>query len=273
MMGGSLGRGLWALDRFGLSPKKLPARTMNRTQPKILCVSIPKSGTHLVERALCLHPRLYRRLLPMVKSTNLGRWKGLDNLLAPVRPGQLVMAHLPFEDGYPQTLASRDIKALFVIRDPRDVVVSEAHYVSSDPKHRGHELFARQATFKDMLMLVIRGDEEHGWLPMAETLQRYDGWLSSGALVLRFEDLIGTAGGGHDGTQRTALSGMFAHIGLPVDDAFLSRVGGKLFSKRSPTFRKGAIGTWSEAFDDEVREAFDQTAGPFLERYGYALRR
>lgn len=266
----SLARGMWTLYRFGLSPRKWPARLLNRNQPKVLSVSVPKSGTHLVERALCLHPRLYRRILPTIKSNNTERWGDLERLLSRLRAGQVVVGHLPFEGGYPDVIARHGASALFLIRDPRDVVISEAHYVASSTSHRVHELFARQPTLKDSLLLIIRGDVEHGWLPMAEKLERYEGWLDSGALVLRFEDLIGSSGGGDDDRQRASLRAMFEHIGLPVDDAFLSHVAERIFSNRSPTFRKGLIGGWQEAFDDQVREEFDRTAGPYLERYGYA---
>jgi sulfotransferase family protein len=167
-MGGRMGasklgafgsRGMWTLDRFGASPRKVPARVLNRREPKVLSVSIPKSGTLLVEWALCLHPRLYRRILPTVKSTDLQRWVNLDHLLCRLRPGQVVVAHLPYEPGYRETIARRGASALFLIRDPRDVVVSEAHYVASTPSHRAHEVFARQPTLRDAHLLVIRGDK------------------------------------------------------------------------------------------------------------------
>ena len=272
-VGGSLARGMWALQRFGLSPEKLPARVLNRSQPKVLCVSIPKSGTHLIERALCLHPRLYRRVLPTVKSANLHRWGDLDRLLAPLRPGQVVMAHLPYEPDYPKITATRGISPIFVIRDPRDVVVSEAHYLAANRSHRLHALFSGQATLKDMVLLNVRGNQEHGVFSIGEKLGRYRGWLDSGALVVRFEDLIGEAGGGDDAAQLATLRAIFEHIGLPPDDGFLARLGPRLFSRRSPTFRKGAIGAWRESFDQEVLEAFEESAGPYLEPYGYAHAR
>lgn len=268
-LGAMLARSGWTLDRFGASPKKIPARLFNGRQPKVLSVSIPKSGTHLLERALCLHPRLYRRILPTVKASNLKRWVDLDHLLGALRPGQVVVAHLPYEAGYPEIISSRAASALFLIRDPRDVIVSEAHYVARTPSHPAHDIFARQPTFKDALLLIIRGDKEHRWLSFGEKLRRYDGWLDSGALVVRFEHLIGSAGGGDDSMQLATLRGIFEHIGLPVDRDFGLSVAGRLFSEQSPTFRKGAIGSWREAFDDDVREEFDRTAGKYLARYEY----
>ena len=38
-----------------------------------------------------------------------------------------------------------------MIRDPRDVVVSEAHYLAANRSHRLHELFSGQATTVDLL--------------------------------------------------------------------------------------------------------------------------
>ncbi len=285
-LGESLARGLWTMDRFGVTPKKLAARALNRDQPRVLCVSYPKSGTHLIERALCLHPRLYRKMLPTVLSGhpdlviavgpgNLTarryvKWGDLDRLLSRLRPGQVVMSHLAYRPDYSRIISARGASSLFLMRDPRDIVVSEAHYQAGHRTHRLHEVFARQATLKDRLLLSIRGDRQHGVLPIAEKLERYSGWLASGAFVMRFEDLIGSAGGGEDAIRDATLRALFDHIGLPVDDAFLSWLAGRLISTRSPTFRRGAIGSWRESFDDEVSEAFERAAGAYLQPYGYA---
>jgi hypothetical protein len=270
---GALARAWWTVDRFGLSPAKLPARVFNRTQPRILCVSVPKSGTHLIERALCLHPRLYRKILPTVKDNNIAKWGGLDGLLGRLRSGQVTMAHLPFEPPFPDVLARRRPKTLFVIRDPRDVAVSEAHYLAGRTDHRLHELFASQPSLQDMVMLVVRGEPDHHVFSMGEKLHRYEGWLDSGALVVRFEDLVGGAGGGDDEVQRRTLAAVFDHLEVEVGPGFVDDVARKVFSPASPTFRRGAIGGWRDVFTPEISEAFDRTAGPYLARYGYAHAR
>src|SRR5207237_5238920 len=95
----------WTLRRFGLTPGKLVRRASDRDAPRVFCVSIPKAGTHLLERALCLHPRLYRKLLPTVADDNIGRWCGFDNLLRRIRPGEVVASHLRFAPAYPAALA------------------------------------------------------------------------------------------------------------------------------------------------------------------------
>jgi hypothetical protein len=266
----SLGRRWWTLERFGLTPSKLGRRVLNRTEPRVLCVSVPKAGTHLLERAICLHPRLYRKLLPTIRALNLDRHGGLARIAGRLRPGQVVAAHLHFDDSYPDVLRRSGVSSIFLIRDPRDVVVSEAHYLSTNRDHRLHELFARQPSFEDMLRLVIVGDDEHGVVGIARKLDRYGGWLASDALVVRFEDLIGGDGGGDDAAQASAIRSVYAHLGLDAGDRVVSNVAARLFSSSSPTFRKGAIGSWSTLFEQpEIRELFEREAGPFMGRYGY----
>src|SRR5262249_47770326 len=94
----------WTLERFGLSPGKLPRRIADPGAPRVFCVSIPKSGTHLLERALCLHPALYRKFVPTVSGENIGKWNGLEGLVGRIRPGQVVVSHLRHSDRDQRTL-------------------------------------------------------------------------------------------------------------------------------------------------------------------------
>src|SRR4029077_11678276 len=95
----------WSLERFGMSPAKLRYRVWDPGAPKVLCVSIPKAGTHLLERAICLHPKLYRKLLPTVSDENVHRWGGHSGLIAKMHPGLVVTAHLRFHPGYSEMIA------------------------------------------------------------------------------------------------------------------------------------------------------------------------
>lgn len=265
----SMPRNLWTLERFGLTPSKLPRRLANAGAPRVLCVSIPKAGTHLLERALCLHPRLYRKLLPTLTNASLKRWGGLDGLLATVRPGQVIASHLRFDAAFPDALARRRVPVIFLVRDPRDLVISQANYVARRSDHRFNPLFAQRAGSRERLELAIAGDSQHGLRSVGERLEVYAGWLGTEALVVRFEDLVGPGGGGDADRQAGTVRAIYRHVDLPVDDAFLSRVCGRLFSSESPTFRRGAIGQWRDLFDDELERLFERTAGDVMRAYGY----
>jgi sulfotransferase 6B1 len=262
-------RNAWTLERFGLTPSKLARRIADRGAPRVLCVSIPKAGTHLLERALCLHPRLYRKLLPTITNSSLRRWDGLDGLLAKVRPGEVIASHLRFDPAFLDVADRRGVAVVFLVRDPRDLVISQANYVSRRSDHRFNRLFAQRAGFRERLELAIAGDPEHGLRSVGERLQVYEGWLRSNALVVRFEDLVGAGGGGDADRQAEAVRAIYRHIGMPIGDAFVTEMCGRLFSPESPTFRKGAIGQWRDLFDRELEELFDRTAGDMMRVYGY----
>ena len=68
----------WDLRRFGLTPRALGWRLCPGERPRILCLSIPKAGTHLLERVLCLHPGLYRAIyVPLTTGNVMDMYKNI----------------------------------------------------------------------------------------------------------------------------------------------------------------------------------------------------
>jgi sulfotransferase family protein len=265
----SLPLNAWTLERFGLTPQKIRARVRHPTSGGVLCVSLPKAGTHLLERAVCLHPGLHRKLLPTVAPVTLRRWNGLDGLLGRMRPGEVVVGHLPYEERYATALAGSNVRALFVIRDPRDVVLSQVHYTTSFVRHRFHQAFAERSDLRDRIRLAVVGDDERGIPSIATRLDRYAGWLTTECHVVRFEDLVGSAGGGDDETQYRTVSSIYDYVSAASDERLIREVCDRLFSRDSPTFRRGAIGQWRDAFDADLTALFGRVVGDRLERFGY----
>ncbi len=264
----SFTRTWWTLQRFGLSPGKVWYRAFNETAPKILCISIPKSGTHLLERALCLHPRLYRKLLPTVNDSNIHKWDNFTALLDTLHPGQVIVAHSRFTPERLQAIKARNIQCLFLIRDPRDIVVSQTFYILRNCKHPHYQAFLPQTNFKDRVKIAIAGHPPSGLTSIGQGLALYAGWLDSGYPVVRFEELIGPQGGGDQTKQLSALRAIYNSI-IDIDDDWILSLSKQLFSSASPTFRKGAIGQWKQYFDVEMKNLFKKDAGKGLIQYGY----
>jgi len=260
-------RNWWTLQRFGLSPAKLPHRVLNRADPRVFVDSVPKSGTHLLERALCLHPRLYRVVVPTLHATNLRERGGLAKVLGRVPAGGMLVAHLDYDPALSQTLRDAQVRMLLMVRDPRDVAVSEAHY-ALQPAHWMHEHFQKVDDTQERIRLIITGTGPLA--PLAERVPLHLGWRDAGALLVRFEDLVGPEGGGELDVQLATLRQIFEHIGVDADDRLVLHVRDRLFSDRSPTFRRGAIGQWRTAFDDETAALFEREAGQLLPLLGYS---
>ena len=100
-------------------------------------------------------------------------------------------------------------------------------------------------------------------------MMEYAGWLAgpfSNVLPMRFEDIVGSAGGGDDKTQLKTLWRLQLawHVpGRPGD--FVEGI----FNKRSLTFRKGAIGSYRDEFSVEHHRLFCSLPQDFMRVYGY----
>jgi hypothetical protein len=260
---------LWDAQRFGLTPRGLRLRLRSAPGSPLLCNSLPKAGTHLLERALCLHPEVHRKLLPTITEGNLHRWGDLGHVLDSLRARQVAVAHLPYTGGHAAHLEGRDAVAIMLVRDPRDVAVSTAHYIATQRGHQFHTLFAGLPDVAARVRVALLGSASGGFISMAERLAQFAGWLDAAHLVVRFEELIGARGGGDDVTQRATLTNLFRTAGVADDPATVSAVAARLFSDASPTFRRGAAGAWVDSVSPELNAAFVAEAGPLLDRFGY----
>jgi len=259
----------WTLRRFGLTPDKLSARFRNHDQPRIICISVPKSGTHLLERALCLHPKLYRRLVGTVFEGNEAsrlKGKGLYPLLTRLRSGEILFAHLPYAERRREAIYASGARSIFMIRDPRDVAVSAARYLARNART---DIVQSPESLRADVAAVVEGRMTADFAALPTILERSAGWLDTETLVVRFEELVGPQGGGSLEAQERTLHDLYRHIGLRVEDSWLAELRGRLFSSSSPTFREGQIGGWRRHFDEPLKELFKAKVGSMLTRYGY----
>ncbi len=264
-----LRKALWNLRRFGFTPDTLPRR-LSGSGPRIVSVSVPKAGTHLLERALCLDKRVWRKLIRTVHEQNVEQYGGLPRLMQRLRPGELIVAHLPYSQERIDCIRDAGVRCLFMLRDPRAVVCSQAHYVATSPEHHFHELFVSRGELRERIRLAIHGDAEAGYPSIRKRHEDFAGWLTASDLVVRFEDLIGEAGGGSAVRQAELLGEIYAAVGLSMSADEIERVRTQLFSSASPTFRKGSVGEWRQHFDEELTAEFAEVAGDIMTTYGYA---
>ncbi|WJW76305.1 sulfotransferase domain-containing protein [Thiohalobacter sp. IOR34] len=264
-----LSKAAWTLQRFGLTPGKLRNRLLASSSPRIFCVSVPKAGTHLVERAICLHPALYRRLMPTLDECNLDPALGLGGVLGKLDPGQLLVSHLFCTDRRVRDVSESGVRSIFVIRDPRDVVISQSSYLMKMKKHRFHHAFSGQLDRKNAIRISILGNENSGLPSIRAILDGMRGWMEHAGLVIRFEDLVGTGGGGSEQAQRDSLRRLFEFLEVDMDENWIDETARRVFSSASPTFRKGRINQWKRVFDQELVDLFKEEAGQPLIDYGY----
>ena len=165
---------------------------------------------------------------------------------------------------------------VLLLRDPRDVAISRAFFRKQLPWHPHHDYFVNVLqTDEERIMATIRGLPAQAGLPVplesiGHSFRSYLPWLDTpDVLVVRFEDLVGAAGGGDRQAQLDAIRAVGEFIDRPLDEESLARVADQMYSTKGMTFRKGRTGDWRNHFTAEHVEAFNEEAGDVLVELGY----
>lgn len=259
--------------------------------PIFFANSFPKSGTHLltqVLRALSEVGPAVDSGLPAVVTFDgfSGRKRSEEEILRDLnrfQAGDIGYGHVHALPAAVSLLVSPRFATFFLVRDPRDVVVSHVYYVTEMAPHHVHHRYYCEVlhTFEERLSASIAGVPKEelqrvsGGQPVYEALpnirQRFEPYLpwleKNEVFVLRFEDFW------NDRRQVLRRVLDFAEqrgFTLCIErEAALERLERAINPQRSPTFRRGAVGEWQTVFREEHRALFRAVAGDLLGRMGY----
>ena len=129
------------------------SRCRSLPEPRVLALSMPKAGTHLLGKLLGTLPEMMFSGLHLDDNhifphADVGDWsseqldsKRLRSTARSCLPGQYMTGHFPHTDAVANTLADCMICPVLILRDPRDVAVSYAHYVAREPRHAHYRYF------------------------------------------------------------------------------------------------------------------------------------
>jgi len=248
------------------------------SRPPVLTNSVPKSGTHLLVQVIeGLPDRVnYGAFLGSETSSFQLRQRSAENTCRFIRrfvPGEIVRGHLYYEPLYAAELTKWRTVNYFIYRDPRDVVVSEAHYLREMNRwHRLHPYFRKLPTIDDAIMLSITGFDPPvsgiEYPNIAARFARYSGWLErDDCLAIRFEDLVSE----RQGELIRQIAEFYAsRAETPFDlDATVQTMSALIAPQKSHTFRSGKKAGWRREFSPAHRERFAELAGDLLVRLGY----
>jgi hypothetical protein len=248
--------------------------------PVLFANSFPKSGTHLLTQVLAGFTRLGPAVnsgLPAVVTYegSSGRERTPAEILgdlARLQPGDIAYGHLHAQPETIEFLTQPGFTTYFILRDPRDVVVSHVHYVTEmEPGHILHAYYTQELhSFEERLRTSILGLPESSF-SFPDIRQRFEpflGWLEQPqVLTLQYEELILERSRGLERILEHAVRGGF-FLSISRQDA-LKILENSIDPQRSPTFRSGKVGGWQKHFSPENRRLFKEVSGDLLIRLGY----
>ena len=248
--------------------------------PILFANSFPKSGTHLLTQALSgmtkVGPAVESGLPAVVMFDGpSGILRPLERIMVDLRrflPGDIGYGHLHAIPEIMVFMRQAQMATYFILRDPRDVVVSHVHYVTEMAPNHVHHLYYTQElhSFDERLRVSILGRPELGtaFPDIRARFAPYLPWLDQpDVLTLHFEDFI---------HQRRAALGQVLDFavqrGFPLQAEHAEAVTvleHSINPQRSPTFRQGRTGGWRAQFTDEHKQLFKAVSGDLLTRLGY----
>lgn len=246
-------------------------------RPPILVNSVPKSGTHLLlqmVRALT-DRRFFGSFIASTPSLTMNERSALSYRQAVGRivPAEVVPGHLYYSRELEDQLHGKNVVHFLILRDPRDVVVSEAMYLTYMTQfHRLHRAFRSLDSDDERISVAINGLEDAPcgveYPDVAERYACYEGWRrSNDVAVIRFEELR-SPDPWNPLARLIRLYNARASIPLAIEDEIPRMLAG-INPARSHTFRKGMVGGWRKAFTVRHIEEMKAVAGDLLIQLGY----
>lgn len=276
-----------------LKKKPGPDTPAQNMKYPIFLDSLPKSGTHLLAKALTGLPGVDHSGKHMDRKTisefvdkgvafpTKGRediniqadFQLIERLLKSIPPGRFLTAHLNYHPKVHDALIQMKYKVLLMVRDPRDVVLSWADYIAKEKNHLLYSFFCR-TDLDYRIRCGIRGvgsdvTKTRRQPSILELISGHMKWKTQGcAFLVQFEQLIGEKGGGSREVQQKVMEQLVDFFEIECAGTVIDVICDTLFGG-TYTFHSGMIGRWRDRFTDEHKALFKETVGRLLINLGY----
>lgn len=179
--------------------------------------------------------------------------------------------HAPYSLGLEKALQKRQGVIFFLIRDPRDWIIS----VINHPPMPGIDIYGQP--FGDLSFLSLNHEEKiervlKGTPDYYSTLEIYSMFLpwidSPSACTLRFEALLGPQGGYSTQNQLAEFRKIAAALQMQIPDEILMDAFYESFGKGA-LFIKAKAGIWKEHFSDKNKVLAKKLLNGLLIKLGY----
>jgi hypothetical protein len=232
-----------------------------------------QSGTHLVQKCLA---SLGGEYIPLATNASVGQvpsdrpaytlpdfdrrrdvltgvnWPGRieaaqlrDQRFKPhVGPGKFGASHMLHTEAAAGMFAELGMRVIVIVRNPRDWAFSAARKTMENPEPFGRTPETPIEQHIRDFVFGFPSNGQVGRLSMVERYHHFQKWSAEPfALTIRFEDLVGPAGGGSRQIMISTIANVARHIDITAPD--VEEVADNLFGGTA-TFRRGLIGTWRE---------------------------
>ncbi|WP_022793414.1 sulfotransferase domain-containing protein [Marinococcus halotolerans] len=234
----------------------------------VIVNSFPKSGTHLLLQVIQKFPNVnyqhdFIASQPSLTFKELNNWK-INKKIENITDHEVVPAHLMFNSGFEEIIKKKNIVHFFIYRDLRDVVISEAYYLSKMNKWHKLNKYFKNLSMDEAISLAINGLDEKGiyYPDIGTRFERYKEWINrSNTFSLRYEDLISS--NKHDTIEKMLIY-YCEKNNINFDSNYVTKALENINPAKSHTFRKGEKNSWKNNFSERNKRDMKKQAGELL---------
>ncbi len=251
-----------------------------------IALTIPKSGTHLLEKLFYLlldeREKVRYTSAEMIEGDNCSEFFSEERITSELiedlytkihEKNQWLLVHLNRSNLFKAFVKKHpSVATIILIRDLRDVSVSLTHY----SKRHIKRAIGEKSSFPERLNWVIKGGGsayENSIMNIQKHAKNAYSWIDHpNSLLVRFEDLCGARGGGSAKKQKETILRICEHLSISISEEKLQYVRDNLWGPNivySSTFRKGKIGSWKKEFSSRHKKNFKRRMGQQLIDLGY----
>ncbi|HET6531475.1 MAG TPA: sulfotransferase domain-containing protein [Actinoplanes sp.] len=262
----------WVLDAHNARVRLTTPVTSRCEFPNIYHCTVRKTASQWI-KSLLSDPVVYRYSGLLLFDPRPYKWRPPNA----VPTGRAVSTLFVSRPAFDKIAKPERYRAFFIVRDPRDIVVSS--YFSQRTSHTPMgdiptvRPILQQRSKQDGLLYMIENLAGKGVFKSLRSWQTAP--ASDSVRLFRYEDLTGER-------QAEEVDRLMRHCGITLPsgelEALLTRYSFSNMRRDRQTvgqlshYRAGKAGDWQNHFDDEVYDAFTAAAGDLVEVLGYPPR-
>lgn len=237
-----------------------------------VAITPEKTGTHLLLKAL--------RLLTGLKEEHdwhrdIHETNYQFHLSECEQHGTFSHMHINADEKYMKALKTRKYKVVFLMRDPRDQLMSMYFYIRD--RNWKYDNLSMQTRFRgmsfdDQIDEMITGKKLGTCVPKVVIGWKMP-WMFTDqpeVYTARYENLVGPKGGGTKEAQIAELTAIAKFLNLKTSKRAINAIADVLYGKPGEaTFNTGKAGTWKQYFNELHKDHFKKVFGDELILLGY----
>ncbi len=197
--------------------------------------------------------------------------KYLDSFVGSIPENCFISAHLPYTQELDCYLSDKNLKVIYIMRDPRDVLLSYYNHQYRDPRYPFHNVFS-SLSFEQCYQYILTG-MRRGNITLASIKARVEnstGWLASKNVIgVRFEDLVGENGGGNKANQMNTIEKILHYLGVERTNSQIETIADRIYCSKASTFYKGQIYRWKSEYTEKIAKHVNREMHTIIRQLGY----